>query len=74
MDLSHHTFIAAKILVVTEARFLSISNHQILQELRNSHSIAQKYLLITNCMRIARQSGYIMKYMTSDFEKSDTPK
>lgn len=74
VDLGHDTCIAAKFLVAIEARFLALNDHQVLQDLRNSHSIAQEYLLITNCVTIARLLEYIMKYMTSDFEKTDTPK
>lgn len=64
VDLGHDTCIAAKFLVAIEARFLALNDHQVLQDLRNLHSIAQEYLLITNCVTIARLSEYIMKYMT----------
>lgn len=54
MDLGHSTFIAAKFLVAIEGRFSAMNNHRVLLELRKSHSIAQEYLLITNCVTIAR--------------------
>lgn len=54
MDLGHSTFIAAKFLVAIEGRFSAVNNHRVLLELRKSHSIAQEYLLITNCVTIAR--------------------
>lgn len=54
MDLSHSTFVAATFLMTIEARFSALNNHKALQELRNSYPIAQEYLLITNCVIIAR--------------------